>query len=156
MPKPVLLPRILLTNTIAAFCPKSAQSHHLCLNFYSSKHTRTKGKRDFKLELEGGRAHNNAHTKRHTAPLPPIDRLSVLYPLIPSLTLTLHHVQRCHTERDAQSGLPAAAPTAKTKRGGRATFLRPTTKKRGKQRIFCFSLRERNKQNPTKYITNMF
>jgi hypothetical protein len=68
----------------------------------------------------------------------------------------MHHVQRCHTEHNAQSGSPAAAPTAKTKRGGRATFLLPTTKKRGKQRIFSFSYDNETKKKKHKYISDMF
>jgi hypothetical protein len=61
----------------------------------------------------------------------------------------MHHVQRCHMEHDAQSGSPAAAPTAKTKRGGRATFFAANQQKKRETADLLLFLRERNKENQT-------
>ena len=81
--------------------------------------------------MEGGRTHNVAHTQCHTTILPMQNHLYVPYPMPPSLTQSVHPVQRTNPAKVAQSNPPPAPPTAKNWGGGRARFLvDKTTKKR--------------------------
>ncbi len=78
---------------------------------------------------------NKAQTKRHNTPLAHLDPLSVLYPLTPSITLTLPRVLRYHEEHAGKSGSPAASKQKRRK----GNFFEPNHQKKGKKRIFCFS-----------------
>jgi len=140
-PKALLLRRIPFSNTTSNFRPKSTQTHHLSLDFYSSKHTQNEGDHPFARGLKGGEAHNKAQTRRPNTPLAHLDPLSVLYPLTPSLTLTLPRVLRYHAEHAAKSGSPAASPTAKTKTKEGQLFQAQPPKKEGKSGSSAFTAR---------------
>jgi hypothetical protein len=73
-----------------------------------------------------------AQTRRHNTRLTHLDPLSVLYPLTPSLTLTLPRVLRYHAEHEAKSGSPAASPTTNTKTKEGQLFRAQPPKKEGK------------------------
>ncbi len=99
-----------------------------------------------------GGARNKAQTRRHNTPFAHLDPLSVLFPLTPSLTLTLPCVLRYHAEHATKSGSSAASSTAKTKTREGQLFHQ---KKRGKADILLF-LRERNQRIRNRIIPTNF
>ena len=54
------------------------------------------------LGRRGGDAKKIAYTTCHTTPFTALDRLFLLFPLIPSMTLTLPYVQSFHLANSAQ------------------------------------------------------
>ena len=92
----------------------------------------------------GGGKQNIRHTKCHTTPFTTLNRLSLLFPLNPSLTLTLPYVQSSNVANSAQSGTPALPRAKQQKEEGRASFFFHNQRKRRQNADLFVFLREQN------------
>jgi hypothetical protein len=72
------------------------------------------------------------------------------------MTLTLHHVQRCHMEHDAQSGSPAKRQMRKQKEEEGQLFRTKPRKKEGKGGSSAFPARTIKTQTLRKIFITYF
>ena len=103
----------------------------------------------FFLNSRWGGAQNIAHREWQTTPFTTLNCLFLLFPLTPSLTLTVPYVQRSHAANGAQSGTPAQATTTNKKGGGRAKFFQPKHHKIKKTSDLLVFLTEQIPQPPS-------
>jgi hypothetical protein len=100
-----------------------------------------------------------AYSQQPTTILPRYNRLSLLYPMTPSLPLSTLRVQRCHAAHGAQPRTPAQQPCQKKRgqknEGGEGNFFQPKHQNM-KTISVLLVLRFTHRTNPTTTFINPF